>query len=321
MLAFPYTHENHFRYGYDGQWFVNRTNEEQVLTHTYGTVEKQLDLRSAALRAAELIANSTRDQIFVTLSGGIDSEIVADSFLAVGADFTAAVMRFDDDLNSHDIAYAEKYCRENRIQIQYFDLNPAKFWFSKEAVRIACVAQCHVPAVVCTLWLIEQIPGFPVIGNGDPLVYKPIKGMKVTDTLRMPQSARYKDEPYVVRESEHILSWYKHMINLGIQGVPGFHQYTPEQVLAVLDHPLTHHYVQQNYYQTNEHLKHAIYEEAFPGKEKRYPCNGIEFLADESAKAKVYKLSRAYGFETTEDCIPYYDLLAHLKGDLNAGNI
>jgi hypothetical protein len=317
MLAFPYTHENHFKFGYDGEWFVNRTSEDQTLQHTYGTAKARLDLRSASLRAAELIANSTDEKLYVMMSGGIDSELVARSFLTIGADFTAAIMRFNDDRNCHDIGYAESYCKENNIPVQYFDLNPAKFWFSKESSRIAKIAQCYIPAIICTMWLVEQIPGFPIIGNGDPLVYKPIDDMAIPmDTFMLPQPARYKINPYVIRESEHILAWYKHMINLDIEGVPGFHQYTPEQVLAVLDHPLTHRYVQENHYQNNEHLKHRIYEEAFPGLERRYPCNGMEFLMDESVKAKKHKLLQACGFAVREDRIPYSDILVHLKKDL-----
>lgn len=299
MLAFPYTHDNHFRYGYDGQWFVNRTSRDQVLQHTYGKVTRQIDLRTAALHAAELIANSTDKQIFVTMSGGIDSEAVASSFLSIGADFTAAIMRFSDGDNQHDIRYAEKYCRDNNIPIRYFDINPKKFWFSKDATRIVEISQCYVPGVICTMWLVEQIPGLAVIGNGDPLVYKPVD-----------------IDHYVVRESEHILAWYKHMINSNIEGIPGFHQYTPEQVLAVLDHPLTHQYVQENDTDTNEHLKHPIYAEAFPGMEVRQSYTGVEYLVSEAEKARNCKLKRAYNLNIQEDRIPYYELLGRLKGGL-----
>jgi hypothetical protein len=70
--------------------------------------------KQAANNVAVDIA-STYTNIYVAMSGGIDSEFVARTFLELGIPFTPIIFKVED-LNELDIWWAFKWCRENHIE-------------------------------------------------------------------------------------------------------------------------------------------------------------------------------------------------------------
>jgi hypothetical protein len=77
--------------------------------------------------AADIIARSTNKDIWVCLSGGIDSEVVARTLKNNNIPFRALIARFPDDLNAHDIGYAIEYCETNGVDYKIFDFDMIKF--------------------------------------------------------------------------------------------------------------------------------------------------------------------------------------------------
>jgi len=62
-------------------------------------------------------AEKYKDYKFVlALSGGIDSEVTAQTFYELGIPFRAISQKLFDVLNIHDIVYAAKYCKERNIE-------------------------------------------------------------------------------------------------------------------------------------------------------------------------------------------------------------
>lgn len=55
------------------------------------------------------------DNLYVAMSGGIDSEFVAQTFLDLGIPFKPIIFRVSD-LNELDIWWAFKWCRDNSIE-------------------------------------------------------------------------------------------------------------------------------------------------------------------------------------------------------------
>ena len=294
---FDYTHKNHFKYGYNGNWFCNRKSVDDVFFCEYGVAKQQLDFRTANIEAAKLIRNSTNKPLFVMMSGGIDSEVVARSFKDANIDFTAAVLRYNDNLNKHDITYAEEWCDCNSVKIEYFDITPVKFWFSKNALNISNDSQTGIPEILCTMWMIENIKGLPIVGQGEPFVYR-------NDTL-------------VFREAETIVSWYKHMINNGIEGIAGFHQYLPEQMLSILNDPLMN-----TIEQDSEEIKFKIYKKHYPDMKIREAYTGAEHLKNERLVAKIwfYRNKLIESFRTNEYTILYKKFIAHLTDGITDSN-
>ena len=76
------TYKNHFKFGYNSDWYNLRQSEEDIWHIKYGRCERDpLDFRSECVNAAKLIRESTNLPIYVCFSGGVDSEIVVRSFM------------------------------------------------------------------------------------------------------------------------------------------------------------------------------------------------------------------------------------------------
>ena len=58
---------------------------------------------------------SKKYNIYLALSGGIDSEITAEAFYRAGIKFTGLSLRLLDGINDFDIIYAVKYCKDRNI--------------------------------------------------------------------------------------------------------------------------------------------------------------------------------------------------------------
>jgi len=59
----------------------------------------------------------------LALSGGIDSEVTAETFYELGVPFRALTQRLFKGANDHDIIYAAKYCKDRNIELKIVDLS------------------------------------------------------------------------------------------------------------------------------------------------------------------------------------------------------
>ena len=138
FLKYTLTRDNHFKFGYDGSYFVPRSSVEQKWSISYGHCRRTPNsFRLECLQAAREIAEKATFPIYVCLSGGIDSEIVAESFRLAGIPFVAGIMRFNDNLNRHDILWALKYCIKHNVEYRFFDVNVFEFYESSEFKTVA----------------------------------------------------------------------------------------------------------------------------------------------------------------------------------------
>lgn len=74
--------------------------------------------------------NTTKKPIAVTMSGGIDSEIVARAFLLAKIPFTAVIGRLGTRIgkdmryfNTHDYRYAVGWCQQNKVEYKFCDID------------------------------------------------------------------------------------------------------------------------------------------------------------------------------------------------------
>lgn len=74
-------------------------------------------------------------------SGGIDSELVAKTFLDIGIKFKVVIFKYVDDegaiKNFHDIKYAYNFCESNNITPYTYEINIEKLWGSLEFEKLA----------------------------------------------------------------------------------------------------------------------------------------------------------------------------------------
>lgn len=160
------------------------------------------------IAAEEIYDNRNGLPISVLMSGGIDSEIVATSFLKIKAPFTAYILQFKDNLNIHDISYAVSFCETNNVNYKLVELDIKKF-LKEQAYDYASYSDTCCAELLSTMWLADQVSGLPIIGSGEPFFIK-------------------KKDHWFYREHERITGFYKHFIFQDRPAIPGFFQYSPE---------------------------------------------------------------------------------------------
>lgn len=108
-------------FGKDG-WIKCRQNR----SYTNPYPESELDVKLEPVGQTQIVPidiaaeNVARDiaslytNIFVAMSGGIDSEFIAKTFHRLGIPFTPLIVQIDD-LNEADIWWAYKWCKDNNV--------------------------------------------------------------------------------------------------------------------------------------------------------------------------------------------------------------
>lgn len=104
----------------------------------------------------------------VLYSGGMDSECVLISCLQNNIPATAITMRLmfrGAPINTHDLYYSEKFCRERNIPQKIVDLDIEKFFTNGDHKRYLEPYYLRLNHVATHMWLLEQCDRFPIIGG------------------------------------------------------------------------------------------------------------------------------------------------------------
>lgn len=93
-------------------------------------------------------------QYVISLSGGIDSEVTAETFYQCGIPFRAVIQRLFKGANDHDIIFAVKYCQQRNIPFKIVDLSLDKL--KKEtipdAVKYGQFTHSYSQIALCNLF-------------------------------------------------------------------------------------------------------------------------------------------------------------------------
>ena len=107
-------------------------------------------------------------RVEVLYSGGLDSECVLVHCMRNNIPVTAITMRLLIDgnpFNTHDLYYAEKFCRENGIKQEIIDLNVDKFFSNGDHLKYSDTYHIINLGALTMFWLIDQCHNFPIIGG------------------------------------------------------------------------------------------------------------------------------------------------------------
>lgn len=237
------SHNNHFRFGYNGNAFNFRTSLDDHWQVSYGRCRRPVsNWGEECLNTARLIRQETSQPIFVLFSGGIDSEVVVQSFLKAQIPVRAAILRFKKDLNIHDISYAVIFCEQNNVPYYFFDLDIEEFFESGLAWDYADLTQSVSPQFLPTMWCMDQIDGYPVLGSGECYLVKRnesanIYGVK-EDSFSLPENLVGDLTTWDLWEKEKVAALYRFLIARNREGCAGFFQFNPENMLAFLREPI-----------------------------------------------------------------------------------
>ena len=70
-----------------------------------------------------------KGEYVITMSGGIDSELVAETFYQLNIPFKVLIQRLFKGANDYDIMYAVKYCKEKQQNFSSHKLTTSFFFF------------------------------------------------------------------------------------------------------------------------------------------------------------------------------------------------
>lgn len=274
------TFENHFKFGYEGQpWFEQKNSTERIFTFQYGKIKNQVtNWRQANKIAAETINASTDKTIYILGSGGMDSEVCQLAFIDAKVKFKVAIMKYENDLNEHDIRYAVKFCKQYDLPYEVFELNVSNFWSSQSLYDLVDPIYCVSAQLGCHLWLANQVKGFPILAQGEPFMKKNIS------VDYRPGVDVYDQSGWSYIESERLCSLYRHFILNNKEGVPGFFQYLPEQIDSyVFFESMCKDLVENKLLGkiNSRSSKNKIIREHYPEIEPRRKYTGFEFMVDQ----------------------------------------
>lgn len=121
-----------------------------------------------AAEAAKLIYEQYGEgrPIYLPISGGIDSECMAQAFAKAKVPFQLVAMRFKNGFNQHDMDDLAKFFDAEKVQ--FVDLDLDKFYETGLHLNYAQKYQCCSPQIATHLWLADQLDGCVVFPHNPP---------------------------------------------------------------------------------------------------------------------------------------------------------
>lgn len=321
MLEHEYTYQNHFKWGYNGEWFNKRENERDVYMTKFGQISREPNsfLEECYDVARKIFDYSIMKDTSVDLmfSGGSESEMMVRSFTDQNLPVNIHIMVFENYKNLHDVSHAITFCERNNLDYIVHTLDAEKFIMEK-GLLYASFSQCVTPRMLPHMWLMQQLKGGVVVmGMGE--CYISHKNVKQYYDYKDGQIIRnskndYELAPWYLYEREKINSWYRFAEREGIMAIPGFFQYTPEIMLAFLEEPFTKELVDCKHFGklSNTSTKLQVYEKYFPNILQRYKKDGFEMLGHLDRQLRP-ELQKEYGWYSQEYKIEYKELVRKLR--------
>ncbi len=200
------SYSNTYKIG-SGGWiqYTYNTNPDQLadfkVTLNPTQLATGLDFHTASKLVAEQIAN-INENVFVAMSGGIDSEHVANTFYNNKIKFTPAIFTCED-LNSLDVWWAIDWCDTHNIKplIINYDIDR----FISQLVKNSLTYRCRpLPAAVAVQVLSEAARkqnAVLVAGTGDFTYYPDI----TMSHMKKQNMKKFSYDDYRVKETGYYL--------------------------------------------------------------------------------------------------------------------
>lgn len=295
-----FSDNNHWQFGWGRR--KNRYNFDEQghpLWVTFGpcaSQPKSFDIEMAV--AAKKIANAATKPIYVAMSGGIDSELVARTMVQEKIPFTPLILKYDNDVNKMDIAYAFEFCKQHNLTPEVPTLDIVSF-FQGSVETPYILANCaHIMHMHLMRYAASK-GGMAVIAVGEQryeridgkiVIPVPIERIAVTHFMQAEQ----------------------------VEGVSAFYCYTPELMLSILLEAKAHGFENMDKFAHN--IKDTLYHKFWPDLTHRPKYSGFENVEQERLKAQRI-LRKKYGSKVAKYTIPIFEFEHQLNGGANAFSI
>lgn len=309
---FQYTIDNHFKFGYNKNWFVNRINEDDQWSVLYGQTNRVVHnwREECKIAAKNIYDNRQGLSIDILFSGGIDSEIALRSFLEIKVPVNVHFAVYEDDKNAYDYHYVKQACNELDLKLKEHKLDVKKFWQSDECLRYAKISKSVSPQILPQMWLMDQVDGLPIMGSAECYTAR----SDIAEQKRItPENRIYDNRNWVFVEREKIASWYRYPMHTNRPAIPGFFQYTPEIMISYLtdDISLNLHNNRLKGKLSNASSKFKICKNYWPELSKRDKHSGFEYLIDEDIvlRKNLKEINGMFEYEYWSDVFELVDYM------------
>ena len=206
----------------------------------------------------------------VLYSGGLDSELVLLSCMKNNIPVIALTLVIKVEglvINTHDLYYAEKFCREHNISHKLIDFDASKFF--SEGNHLSYLEPYYItePHVATHFWLLEQCSYFPIIGGDWPWAHTHIEN-KVLSPFRLEYA-----------------SYERFMKDKGINGIGNMISYSLESSYKLIEIHLNNHIPGE----TISNFKSRMYQVMYPELNTRLKSHGWEHHKTKSFNLIDYK--------------------------------
>lgn len=249
---FEYTKNNHISY--------HLSDNNFSLQH--GTCTSHNSWRNECKKVAEELYDKHGDKLVLMLSGGLDSEVVLHSFVSLGIKPNVAILKYERNLNLHDINYAFRICASRYIIPNVIDIN-VKDFFESSLLKFANETKCTSPQLNLLLHTADKIDGIPILATGENFLVR----------------KEGKPEVYDLEESK-IISIYDFFVKKKREAIPAFFQYAPEVMISYLQRESIYRWVEnakKDGYINSKKIKASIIAEEFD-IEPRGKLTGFELM-------------------------------------------
>lgn len=96
-------------------------------------------------------------KLILCLSGGLDSEAMAESFLRAGVPFEVSIWRYKDGLNDYDIKHAIEFCTKHRLEYEVKECDLNWFYGNKLHILYGKKYLCNSPQVALHMYMLERL--------------------------------------------------------------------------------------------------------------------------------------------------------------------
>jgi hypothetical protein len=216
------------------------------------------------------LANRQTKYVEILYSGGLDSELVLLSCIKNNIPIIAITLVIKIEgliINTHDLYYAEKFCRDNNITHKLVELDADKFFQNGNHLSYLCPYYIIEPHVATHLWLIEQCSYFPIIGGDWPWPHTHVEN-KVLSPFRLEFS-----------------SYERFMKDKGINGIGNMISYSLESSYKLIEIHLNNHIPGE----TISNFKSRMYQVMYPELKTRLKSYGWEQHRTKSFNLIHYK--------------------------------
>lgn len=303
-----FTLNNHLTYTIGDRLWGYRENSFEKFKVSVGAVDpdqyRTSSYENELRRTADCVYKEFGKDLVVFLSGGTDSEIVVNNFLAIGIKPKCVTIKFEGGYNASDVQEAERLADTMGLDLDIIDFDVIDFFESGEATAFGEELQCTQITYIMVYYNILKF-GAPAVMGGETLL---------TRFVNRDNSYWY----YTFRENEDA-SAMRFTNKYNIPLVNEWFSYTPELMLYYLENPDIVSLVSDryNYKLTSVSSKNKILKQLCPYVTKKRKTHGFEsLLAFNHSAYKAIGTNQIKRLESSLDGISYEETIRQLRASL-----